>query len=122
MFQKMLQVGSGGGSSETNPPSVFDELNNPTLGTIIEINVGFRPKHIMLTQSGGMCFTFCYDEDYGTNKMRYGGYNTAGWVDFAFSQVVPQNASGFMEITDTGFKFRQSASYSTKKLTYLAVG
>ena len=110
--------GSGGGRSH------YEYRTSVATGSTITINCGFTPTKIMLTEtntSNNSVFSYLYDADYATNKIRYMGGTTSSldkvWTDWNFGT----SGSTIVQLTSTGFEWHTAVTRSVGRLDIIAI-
>ena len=119
MFQEMLQVGSGGGSTKVQKGT----FKGTDSGVWTSHNCGFKPKYIFVFSVGNnnasyknMSGTFVYNNGEIINSF---AYIRSGEMIF-YSDPSYTN----FEITNDGFKFAQkfSGAFENIDMEFLAIG
>lgn len=116
----LIRATSGGGGSAE---AYYDTLTNVASNSTTPIHCGFVPTQIMITEtncSNSSVWTYLYDENYATNKIRYMGSTGSGvdnWTDWNFGT----SGSTIVDWLSDGFNWHTSSNRNIGRLDIMAI-
>ena len=119
MFQEMLQVGSGGGSTKVQKGT----FKGTGTGVWTSHNCGFKPKYIFVFSVGN---DNCSYKNMSGSSVYNNGEIINSFAQINSSELIYYRGSQYanFEITNDGFKFVQnfSIAFENMDIEFLAIG